>query len=182
MEITIVTGLSGAGKSRDVDALEDIGYFCVDNMPPKLMPTFAQLLLNSREKREKVAIVTDILSLIHISGSCIKADITIAVSCMKPVHILKPARVLCGEIITVAIGIDDDIIEMCIRDRSISGCSPFASVLERYKSTFTPVADILVSVYTFGLHKLCKPVYFQPISRDKKRWLHFCNHLVFNVL
>lgn len=53
MEITIVTGLSGAGKSRVVDALEDIGYFCVDNMPPKLMPTFAQLLLNSREKKRK---------------------------------------------------------------------------------------------------------------------------------
>ena len=56
----IITGLSGAGKSRVVDALEDIGYFCVDNMPPKLMPTFAQLLLNSRERRDKVAIVTDI--------------------------------------------------------------------------------------------------------------------------
>ncbi len=60
MELILVTGLSGAGKSRVVDALEDIGYFCVDNMPPKLMLTFAQLLLNSREKREKVAIVTDI--------------------------------------------------------------------------------------------------------------------------
>ena len=56
----LITGLSGAGKSRVVDALEDIGYFCVDNMPPKLMPTFAQLLLNSRERRDKVAIVTDI--------------------------------------------------------------------------------------------------------------------------
>lgn len=60
MDLMIITGLSGAGKSRVVDALEDIGYFCVDNMPPKLMPTFAQLLLNSRERREKVAIVTDI--------------------------------------------------------------------------------------------------------------------------
>ncbi len=60
MDLILVTGLSGAGKSRVVDALEDIGYFCVDNMPPKLMATFAQLLLNSREKREKVAIVTDI--------------------------------------------------------------------------------------------------------------------------
>lgn len=60
MDFIIVTGLSGAGKSRVVDALEDIGYFCVDNMPPKLMPTFAQLILNSREKREKVAVVTDI--------------------------------------------------------------------------------------------------------------------------
>ncbi len=46
-----------------------------------------------------------------VPGSCIKADITIVVSCMKPVHILKPARVLCGEIITVAIGIDDDVID-----------------------------------------------------------------------
>ena len=60
MDVMIITGLSGAGKSRVVDALEDIGYFCVDNMPPKLMPTFAQLLLNSRERRDKVAIVTDI--------------------------------------------------------------------------------------------------------------------------
>lgn len=60
MDLMIITGLSGAGKSRIVDALEDIGYFCVDNMPPKLMPTFAQLLLNSRERRDKVAIVTDI--------------------------------------------------------------------------------------------------------------------------
>ena len=60
MDLMIITGLSGAGKSRVVDALEDIGYFCVDKMPPKLMPTFAQLLLNSRERRDKVAIVTDI--------------------------------------------------------------------------------------------------------------------------
>ena len=60
MDLMIITGLSGAGKSRVVDALEDIGYFCVDNMPPKLMSTFAQLLLNSRERRDKVAIVTDI--------------------------------------------------------------------------------------------------------------------------
>ena len=36
MELILVTGLSGAGKSRVIDALEDIGFFCVDNMPPKL--------------------------------------------------------------------------------------------------------------------------------------------------
>lgn len=60
MELVIVTGLSGAGKSRAVDALEDIGFFCADNMPPKLIPTFVRLILNSRERRDKVAIVTDI--------------------------------------------------------------------------------------------------------------------------
>lgn len=60
MELILVTGLSGAGKSRVVDSLEDIGYFCVDNMPPKLIPTFIQLILNSKEQREKIAVVTDI--------------------------------------------------------------------------------------------------------------------------
>jgi UPF0042 nucleotide-binding protein len=60
MELIVVTGLSGAGKSAVVDVLEDIGFFCADNMPPKLIPTFAQLLENSKEKREKIAIVTDI--------------------------------------------------------------------------------------------------------------------------
>lgn len=65
MEITIVTGLSGAGKSRVVDALEDIGYFCVDNMPPKLMPTFAQLLLNSREKEKRSPLLPISVSALH---------------------------------------------------------------------------------------------------------------------
>ena len=60
MELIIVTGLSGAGKSRAVDALEDIGYFCVDNMPPTLIPTFVTLIMSSKDKRDKVAIVADI--------------------------------------------------------------------------------------------------------------------------
>jgi len=60
MELVIVTGISGAGKSMGVDALEDIGFFCAENMPPKLIPTFIQLILDSKEKREKVAVVSDI--------------------------------------------------------------------------------------------------------------------------
>ena len=56
MQLVIVTGMSGAGKSRAIDTLEDIGFFCVDNMTPKLIPTFAQLLEDSAEVHEKVAI------------------------------------------------------------------------------------------------------------------------------
>ena len=40
MELLIVTGMSGAGKTQAVSALEDIGYYCVDNMPPALMAPF----------------------------------------------------------------------------------------------------------------------------------------------
>lgn len=60
MELVIVTGLSGAGKSAAVDALEDIGFFCVDNMPPELIPTFVNLILKSKERRNRVAVVADI--------------------------------------------------------------------------------------------------------------------------
>ena len=45
MDLVIVTGLYGAGKSRAIDAVEDIGYFCVDNMPPELILVFVQLML-----------------------------------------------------------------------------------------------------------------------------------------
>lgn len=60
MELVIVTGMSGAGKSRAVEALEDIGFYCVDNMPPKLIPTFVNLCLNSKDIRNRVALVADI--------------------------------------------------------------------------------------------------------------------------
>lgn len=59
MELIIVTGMSGAGKSVVVDELEDLGYFCADNMPPKLIPIIANFMAQSGEK-SKVATVTDI--------------------------------------------------------------------------------------------------------------------------
>lgn len=59
MEFLIITGLSGAGKSRAADVLEDLEYYCVDNMPVALMPRFAELCLDTRGRYEKVALVTD---------------------------------------------------------------------------------------------------------------------------
>ncbi len=59
MEFVIVTGLSGSGKSSAVKVLEDIGYFCIDNMPPQLIPDFASMC-NENNDISKVAIVTDI--------------------------------------------------------------------------------------------------------------------------
>lgn len=61
MEIVIVTGLSGSGKSRAMVALEDIGYFCIDNMPPELIPKIVELCNDGKnEKLSKVAVATDI--------------------------------------------------------------------------------------------------------------------------
>ena len=60
MEFLIVTGLSGAGKTQAVHALEDIGFYCVDNLPPQLLETFYSLCQQAGEKFGRVAVVTDI--------------------------------------------------------------------------------------------------------------------------
>jgi UPF0042 nucleotide-binding protein len=56
----VVTGLSGAGKSQAIRALEDLGYFCVDNLPIALLPTFADLTLNVRGTARRAAVVIDV--------------------------------------------------------------------------------------------------------------------------
>jgi len=56
----ILTGLSGSGKSQAIRALEDLGYFCVDNLPTTLIPTLAKLSLRGGGDIEKVAIVIDV--------------------------------------------------------------------------------------------------------------------------
>jgi len=60
MEIIIVTGLSGAGKSQAVNCMEDLGYYCIDNMPPALISNFLDLILQEKASIEKVAFTIDI--------------------------------------------------------------------------------------------------------------------------
>ena len=56
----ILTGLSGSGKTQAIRALEDLGYFCIDNLPTQLIPTIAELTLREASSVEKVAIVVDV--------------------------------------------------------------------------------------------------------------------------
>jgi len=60
MELIIITGMSGAGKSHAVHCMEDLGYYCIDNMPPKLIDDFLGLIKNASYEYEKLAFVVDI--------------------------------------------------------------------------------------------------------------------------
>lgn len=60
VKILILTGLSGAGKSVALQSLEDLGYFCVDNLPPALIPKLGELVSQSGGKVSKVALVCDL--------------------------------------------------------------------------------------------------------------------------
>ncbi len=59
MEFVVVTGLSGAGKTQAMHSMEDIGFFCVDNLPPALIPVFYDLCVKSDGAMGRVAVVTD---------------------------------------------------------------------------------------------------------------------------
>lgn len=59
-KLVIITGMSGAGKTIAVQSLEDLGFFCVDNLPPVLIPKFAELIEQSQGRIGKVALVIDL--------------------------------------------------------------------------------------------------------------------------
>ena len=60
MRFVVITGLSGAGKTEAVRSLEDLGFFCVDNLPPVLIAKFAELCYQTEGKIRKIALVIDI--------------------------------------------------------------------------------------------------------------------------
>ncbi|QFT90581.1 glmZ(sRNA)-inactivating NTPase [Bacillus sp. THAF10] len=60
VELVIITGMSGAGKTVAIQSLEDLGFFCVDNLPPTLLPKFLELMEESGNKMNKVALVMDL--------------------------------------------------------------------------------------------------------------------------
>ncbi len=77
MEIVIITGLSGSGKSKTIGILEDIGFFCVDNLPPKLISKFVQIGKASKGNLDRIAIVTD------IRGGQMFSDIFEEIDCLN---------------------------------------------------------------------------------------------------
>ncbi len=60
MKLLVVTGMSGAGKSQAANVLEDMGYYCVDNIPPEIIPAFVELSNRGSEELGLLAVVTDI--------------------------------------------------------------------------------------------------------------------------
>src|SRR5262245_56415125 len=64
----VVTGISGAGKSHAIRALEDLGYFCVDNLPLELIGTFADLTAGRQRRIGRAAVVVDIRGGRELSG------------------------------------------------------------------------------------------------------------------
>src|SRR5829696_10148508 len=59
-DLVVITGYSGAGKSTAMAAFEDEGYFCVDNLPPEMIRSLAELFMHEGSKVERAAVVSDV--------------------------------------------------------------------------------------------------------------------------
>lgn len=68
MNFLIISGMSGAGKSNAANNLEDLGYYCVDNLPADIIPLFVQFCMAANGEYEKVAMVTDVRSGLTAEG------------------------------------------------------------------------------------------------------------------
>lgn len=60
LQMVIITGMSGAGKTVAMQSFEDLGFFCIDNLPPTLLSKFVELVKESGDKPDKVALVMDL--------------------------------------------------------------------------------------------------------------------------
>ncbi len=81
MRFLIVTGQSGAGKSRTASTLEDLGYYCVDNLPPELIQQFAEICLATTGRFERVALVSDVRAGQNFDGLLNSLDALDAMGC-----------------------------------------------------------------------------------------------------
>lgn len=81
MRFLIVTGQSGAGKSRTASTLEDLGYYCVDNLPPELITQFAEVCLATTGRYDRVALVSDVRAGQNFDGLLTSLDALDAMGC-----------------------------------------------------------------------------------------------------
>src|SRR5438270_7667375 len=67
-DLVIITGFSGAGKSTAMAVFEDDGYFCVDNLPPEMLRSLADLFMHTGSKVERAAVVSDVRGGVYFEG------------------------------------------------------------------------------------------------------------------
>jgi RNase adapter protein RapZ len=159
-ELVIITGMSGSGKASVLKAFEDLGYYCVDNLPVQLIPQFADLAVQSAEIR-RTALVVDVRE-----GSRLEELPRI----LKSVRRMIPTKV-------VFLEASDSVLVRRFsetrRPHPLGTDSPVKSALKterRHLSAIRKVADFVIDTSKFNVHELRAHITqrFQKKSSGKK--------------
>lgn len=148
MELLIVTGMSGAGKSLAAKALEDIGYYCADNVPPLLLPIFTDIFSGNNSEFKKLAVITD------IRGGELFTDILSVLEKLKETKVVYKILFLTAK--------DDVIIRRYKENRHvhplcISGEYSVSDAVPREREILRPiknVADFVIDTSSLSVSQL----------------------------
>src|SRR5207247_3680102 len=144
--ILIITGLSGSGKSLAARVFEDLGYYCVDNLPVSLIPVFADLVARSQDSLRQVAIVIDIREGAYLH------DFPKIVAGLRPREV--PTRILWFEATT------DALIRRFSETRRphpLSADLPLETAIAREREAMTEIRDLadrVIDTTRFNAHEL----------------------------
>ncbi len=158
-ELVIITGMSGSGKASALKAFEDLGYYCVDNLPVELIPRFAELAVQSGEIR-RTALVVDVRE-----GSKLEQFPKI----LKPIKRMIPTKV-------VYLEADDAALirrfSETRRPHPLGTDAPVKASLQAERRHLKPIramADVIIDTSKFNVHELRAHILeeFQQQSSDK---------------
>ena len=111
MNFLIVTGLSGAGKSMAVNALEDIGFFCIDNIPAGLLPRILDFAQQGENQLSRVTVVMDIRGLHSVQETNEALEALDGVSADEVSHTAGTA------VVTLDKPVDDTVLKKAVEDK-----------------------------------------------------------------
>jgi UPF0042 nucleotide-binding protein len=156
----VITGLSGSGKGSVLRSLEDLGYYCVDNLPTPLIPTFVDLAVKGSEEVGRTALVVDIREPEGLKGF--------------PARLERLRRRLPA--LLVFVEADDEVLMRRFSEtRRPHPLSPARTVregIERERSRLEPIramADIVIDTSNFNPHELRRFVTERFAGSDRRR-------------
>ena len=158
-ELVLITGMSGSGKASVLKAFEDLGYYCVDNLPVQLIPEFAELAMQSTETR-RTALVVDVRE-----GSKLGR----LPGLLKSVRRMIPTKV-------VFLEASDSVLlrrfSETRRPHPLGTDAPVKSALKaerRHLSAIRRVADFVIDTSKFNVHELRAHINEQFYQRSRER-------------
>jgi UPF0042 nucleotide-binding protein len=156
----VVTGMSGAGKSHAIRALEDLGYYCVDNLPTPLIPVMADLSLHEDADTHKIAVVADVRERSFIKEFPPMWRRLKAAPDLKPMLVFLEAS-------------EASLLRRYSESRRphpVAPGRPVAEALQQERQMLAPIrrmADSIVDTSDLTVHELRQ--FFQSMARDRSQ-------------